>query len=110
MLIDSGDFDPSLVSVYQSVMDMVIIPPVDATIYLKTSPEVAYQRMKDRARGGEEKITLEYLETCHAAHENWIHKRASETKAGLTVEGNHFIGEKELQCLLCAGAGLSWSG
>ena len=40
-------------------------------IYIKTDPEVAYERCLKRARLGET-ITLEYLEKCHEKHTQWI--------------------------------------
>lgn len=40
-------------------------------IYIKTDPEVAYERCLKRARPGET-ITLEYLEKCHEKHTQWI--------------------------------------
>jgi deoxyadenosine/deoxycytidine kinase len=41
-------------------------------IYLRCEPEVAFNRIHKRARGGEESITLEYLEKLHKNHEDWI--------------------------------------
>lgn len=48
-----------------------ITPPLTDIlyVYLRTSPEVCLQRIASRSRDGEEKITLEYLEQCHKAHE-----------------------------------------
>jgi len=45
---------------------------LDVCIYLRSEPEVCYERIRDRNRDGEHKITLEYLRTCHEAHETWI--------------------------------------
>jgi len=41
-------------------------------IYIKTTPEICLQRTKIRNRKGEETIPLEYLDSCHQYHENWI--------------------------------------
>lgn len=46
--------------------------PLDICIYLRTTPEVCYERVKYRNRHGEHGISLEYLRTCHEAHETWI--------------------------------------
>nr|XP_018915400.1 PREDICTED: deoxynucleoside kinase-like [Bemisia tabaci] len=47
----------------------------DLIVYLKTSPEVVYERMKARARQEEHTVSLEYLQKLHVLHENWlIHK------------------------------------
>jgi len=40
-------------------------------IYVKTDPDVAYQRVMKRSRQGET-IPLAYLEKCHEYHENWL--------------------------------------
>ena len=47
-------------------------------IYIKTDPEVAHARCLKRAREGET-VTLEYLETCHAKHEEWISQESYDT-------------------------------
>ena len=45
---------------------------VDLVIYLRTSPEVAYQRLKARARSEEKIVSLEYLQDLHNLHEKWL--------------------------------------
>lgn len=45
-------------------------------IYLKTDPEVCYQRVTKRKRSEENTVSLEYLEMIHNKHENWLlHKQ-----------------------------------
>lgn len=45
-------------------------------IYLRTKPEVCYQRLIQRNRSEEVAITLDYLRLLHDKHENWlVHKR-----------------------------------
>ena len=41
-------------------------------IYLKTSPETCYQRIKKRSRSGESDIPLEYLEQLDILHTIWL--------------------------------------
>jgi len=49
---------------------------VDLIIYLKTSPEKALERMKNRNRGEEAGVPLEYLRDLHSLHEDWlVHKK-----------------------------------
>ena len=43
--------------------------PNTKTIYLKTTPEEAKERVDARSRKGEENIPLEYLKKCHTYHE-----------------------------------------
>jgi len=44
----------------------------DAVVYLRSTPELCYQRIKKRSRLGEATISLEYLQDLHKAHEEWI--------------------------------------
>lgn len=46
------------------------LPPL-WLIYVKTTPEIALQRVMMRNRRGEN-IPLSYLENCHKYHENWL--------------------------------------
>ncbi len=41
-------------------------------IYLKTSPEVCFERMNKRNRSGEEAIPLAYLQQIHESHESFL--------------------------------------
>ena len=43
-------------------------------IYLKTDPEIAFQRIKKRNRKEEEGITLDYINDVHDYHEKWLSK------------------------------------
>lgn len=45
---------------------------IDGVIYVHTSPNVCYDRIKKRSRTGEESIPLEYLKKCHDYHDKWI--------------------------------------
>jgi len=44
-------------------------------IYLKTDPEVCYQRLLKRNRSEESTVDLEYLKMLHEKHENWLIKK-----------------------------------
>lgn len=50
---------------FHRLMTEVTDPPVDFVLYLRTSPEVAWKRIQERARGEETTggLTLEYLQT-----------------------------------------------
>lgn len=44
----------------------------DAIIYLRTSPEVAFNRVQERAREEESKLDLQYLRQLHERHEELL--------------------------------------
>ena len=46
--------------------------PISGIIYLKTRPEIAFERINKRARKGEEGVPIEYLCSCHEYHETWL--------------------------------------
>lgn len=45
---------------------------LDLIVYIRTSPEVVYERIQHRGRFEEQSIPLQYLELVHAAQENWF--------------------------------------
>ncbi len=45
---------------------------VDLIVYLRTTPRVAWDRVKLRARDEEKDLSLEYIETIHSLHETWL--------------------------------------
>ncbi|CAG0890129.1 unnamed protein product [Darwinula stevensoni] len=46
----------------------------DLIVYLRSSPETVLQRIEKRGRPEEEKISLEYLQSLHVLHEEWLMK------------------------------------
>uniref|UniRef100_H3CAK6 Thymidine kinase 2 n=1 Tax=Tetraodon nigroviridis TaxID=99883 RepID=H3CAK6_TETNG len=48
--------------------------PVDLIVYLQTSPQTCYERLKQRCRDEEKAIPLEYLESIHQLYEDWLVK------------------------------------
>ena len=45
---------------------------VDLIIYLRTEPEVAFERIKKRNRSEEKNMTIEYLKDLHKLHDDWL--------------------------------------
>jgi len=54
-------------------------------IYIQTSADNCYNRVKKRSRLGEECIPLEYLQNCHKYHEQWLKKTNTHIT---TIDGN----------------------
>ncbi|KAL1516433.1 hypothetical protein ABEB36_000351 [Hypothenemus hampei] len=46
---------------------------VDLLIYLRSSPEVAYERILKRKRPEENMVSLDYVKYLHEIHENWLY-------------------------------------
>ena len=64
-------------------------------VYLRTSPEVVYQRMKARARKEENCVSLEYLKQIHDIHDEWLYHRTLFTVPApvLVLDGNKNLDE-----------------
>lgn len=48
---------------------------VDLIVYLRTTPEIVYERMQKRARNEECNVKIEYLRDLHRLHEQWLNGR-----------------------------------
>jgi deoxyadenosine/deoxycytidine kinase len=72
MLFDDQKIEDIEYTIYRTWVNEFIsdFPPVKF-IYLQASPEVSLQRVGIRARPGEV-IPLEYLQSCHQYHEDWL--------------------------------------
>jgi len=72
MLYDDGKMEEVEYAIYNKwFVEFIDDIPEIFTIYLKTDPDVAKQRVDKRARNGET-IPLEYLTACHAYHDRWL--------------------------------------
>lgn len=58
---------------------------VNNIIYIKTNPDIAYQRILKRNRNEETNITQEYINNIHLYHENWLN---NSTNNICTLNGN----------------------
>ncbi|XP_076856755.1 thymidine kinase 2, mitochondrial isoform X2 [Brachyhypopomus gauderio] len=46
--------------------------PVDLIVYLQTSPQTCFERLKQRCREEEKVIPMEHLESIHNLYEDWL--------------------------------------
>ena len=69
-------------------------------IYIKTKPEVAFERVKKRNRSGET-IPLEYLQKCHKYHNDWLNYNSHILNGNIELpdEGNVSIVEEIINSL-----------
>ncbi|XP_028812900.1 thymidine kinase 2, mitochondrial isoform X3 [Denticeps clupeoides] len=51
--------------------------PVDLIVYLQTTPQTCYERLKQRCREEEKVIPMEYLEATHNLYEDWLIKQTA---------------------------------
>lgn len=103
-LYDNGKLDDGMYHVLSEWYDFVNeTHPIrcDLIVYLKTSPDVAYQRVLDRAREEEAALTFKYLEQLHDRHESLLYTSPKMDKTILyTVDANKTQGEikEEYHC------------
>lgn len=72
---EMGTMSPLEWSLYQDWFDWLVenyAPKPTGFIYLRTSPEMCYSRLKKRARTEESAVSLSYLESLHEKHEDWL--------------------------------------
>lgn len=63
--------------------------PISKFIYVKTDPDICYDRINIRAREGEEVIPLQYLEKCHHYHEIFL--STGKDDRTMVINGNEDI-------------------
>lgn len=61
--------------------------PHISTIYVRTDPKIAKERVDMRARKGET-IPLDYLQLCHDYHEQWLYQNETANDDTLILNGN----------------------
>lgn len=79
---------------------------INTLIYVSTTPEICYNRIKRRSRSGEEIISLDYLTQCHEEHEIYIHTKMPNSNkilidGTLDIYENPEILDEWLQIIKC---------
>ena len=73
MLYDSNKMEKIEYEIYNKWFNsMIDLAPLSKVIYLKTEPDVSYNRIKKRNRDGENQIHYEYIKECHEYHNHMI--------------------------------------
>ena len=88
MLYDDEKINEIEYKIYNKWFDEFVeeFPEIEY-IYLKTDPQIAFDRIVKRNRLGEN-IPLEYLTTCHEYHENWLEKYISKCVIDVNTDTN----------------------
>lgn len=68
---------------------------VNKIVYINTPPEICFKRVKERNRAGEENITLDYLQKCQKAHDNFYDEHISKDDHMIIDTSNIIKGTSE---------------
>jgi deoxyadenosine/deoxycytidine kinase len=89
MLYDNNKLEDVEYQIYLKWFDHFSnLQQIQKIIYLKTDPEICFNRVIKRSRDGESSISLDYLKNCHNYHENMINN-INDKK--LIIDGNKDI-------------------
>ncbi|VUZ54351.1 unnamed protein product [Hymenolepis diminuta] len=81
--ISDGDYE--VIKKYFDYLCSLPIFKLDSIIYLRSTPEICAERIKQRQRKGEEGIKIEYLEKLHDLHEKWLIESTRNLPAPLII-------------------------
>lgn len=89
MLHDQGKIEDVCYQIYLNWFDeFASTYPLESIIWVNTEPEICHKRIHQRARPGEEIISLDYLVDCNFYHHSYIHDMGVKT---LGLDGNKDI-------------------
>lgn len=87
-------------STFKHLMNLIPIP--DVLVYLRTTPDITYERMMKRGRPSEKGLALEYLKGTHELYERLVDKILPEYIPTygvklIRINADHQFDEKELR-------------
>lgn len=86
MLYDTGKIEDVNYQIYNEWFDTFVDEfVISHIIYVKTSPDICYSRVKSRSRDGEDSIPVEYLQDCHEYHTNMMKIMTSQRDTDILV-------------------------
>ncbi|XP_011689017.1 PREDICTED: deoxynucleoside kinase isoform X3 [Wasmannia auropunctata] len=67
----------------------------DLIVYLRTTPELVYDRMRQRGRKEENAVSLEYLKQIHEIHDDWLYHQILKPVPSpvITINGDRGLDE-----------------
>jgi deoxyadenosine/deoxycytidine kinase len=96
MLYDQGKIEDVCYQIYLNWFNEFVSDyDIRYTIYVKTDPKKCYERIHKRSREGEEVIPLNYLESCHNYHNEFLDTLNEIKTEKLELNGNIDIYEDE---------------
>ena len=97
MLYDQGKIEDVCYQIYLNWFDEFVNDyDIKYAIYVKTEPKKCYERIHKRSREGEEVIPIDYLESCHNYHNEFLDTLNELKKTEkLVLDGNKDIYEDE---------------
>jgi deoxyadenosine/deoxycytidine kinase len=96
MLEESGYINPVEKQVYEMLFESNQYP-LHMSVFIDTPPSVCIERIRKRARKGEDGINIEYLEQCDSCYRKWL---VEETDAPRTPEIVNIVGDNNLETVL----------
>lgn len=75
LLLQEGMIDQHQFDVFNKWIEFIehaFDIPIDTNIYLRTTPEISFERIQTRDRPGESNITLSYLTALHNRYDSWL--------------------------------------
>ena len=86
MLYDTGKIEDVNYQIYNEWFDTFVDEfVISQIIYVKTSPDICYSRVKLRSRDGEDSIPVEYLQDCHEYHTNMMKIMTSQRDTDILI-------------------------
>lgn len=102
MLYEDKKIDDIMYKIYSNLFDTFVEDKtkINKIIYVKTNPNICYQRINKRKREEEKSIPLEYLQKCDEYHNIWLEN--NDNNNVLILDGNiEFENDKNIISHLC---------
>lgn len=93
---DSNYINPTEMQIYDLLFETNQYP-LHMTIFLNTSADVCFERIHQRARKGENEITMEYLNQCDSYYRRWLIEDITPNKTPAIV---NVINDNDLESVL----------
>jgi len=100
MLLESGHMSELEFALYEAWWKQTVAeaPAFDGHMYLRTTPDTAMKRLKERDRVEETSVTYSYQSDLIARHERWI----SQKSQILVLDGEANIFDRDVFDLVCS--------